>query len=156
MGLLPDKRECLTCGGNMSLINDSKVSDGHRWYCRVRTGPNKHEHRRSMRTGTFFEKSNMTLEEIIQFLYFWSHGLSQDQIQHELQLSCRTDVDWASFCREICETSIIRDSEKIGGKDIIVEIDESKFAKRKYNVHTVLIFLEPRFEPGSDTTLLWT
>ena len=67
----------------------------------------------------------MTLEEIIQFLYFWSHDLSQDQIQHELQLSCGTDVDWASFCREICETSIIRDSEKIGGKDIIVEIDES-------------------------------
>ena len=132
-GLLPDKRLCPTCGGNMSMINDSKVSDGRRWYCRIRTGQNKHEHRLSLRTGTFFEKSNMTIEECIQFFYLWTHGISQDQIQHELQLSSRTDVDWASFCREICETTILRDSEKIGGKDI-VEIDESKFAKRKYNV----------------------
>ena len=37
-GSLPDKRLCPTCGGNMSMINDSKVSDGHRWYCRIRTG----------------------------------------------------------------------------------------------------------------------
>lgn len=133
-GLLPDKRACPTCGGSMSMINDTKVSDGHRWYCRVRSGPSKHEHRLSLRTGTFFEKSNMTLEECLQFFYLWTHGMSQDQIQHELQLSSRTDVDWASFCREVCETTIIRDSEKIGGKDIIVEIDESKFAKRKYNV----------------------
>lgn len=68
-GLLPDKRECPTCGGSMSMINDSKVSDGHRWYCRVRTGQTKHEHRLGLRTGTFFDKSNMTLEECIQFFY---------------------------------------------------------------------------------------
>ena len=28
----------------------------------------------------------------------------------------------------------MRDSEKIGGTDIVTEIDESKFAKGKYNV----------------------
>lgn len=133
-GLLPDRRECPTCGGSMSMINDSKVSDGHRWYCRVRTGQFKHERRLSLRTGTFFDKSNMTLEECLQFFYLWTHGMSQDQIHHELQLSSRTDVDWASFCREVCETAIMRDSERIGGKDIVVEKDESKFAKRKYNV----------------------
>ena len=48
--------------------------------------------------------------------------------------SSNTDVDWASFCREVCEETLIRKSEKIGGKDVVVEIDESKFAKRKYNV----------------------
>ena len=133
-GLLPDKKECPTCGKQMTLLNDAKVSDGHRWYCRERKGENRHEHRLSLRTGTFLAKSNMTLEECLQFIYLWSHGLKQDQIQHELQTSSSTDVDWASFCREVCETAIIRSSEKIGGKDIVVEIDESKFAKRKYNV----------------------
>ena len=108
--------------------------DGHRWYCRERKAERRHEHRLSLRTGTFFAKSKMTLEEIIQFLYMWSHGLSQDQIQHELQTSSTTDVQWASFCGEVRETAVMKSSEKIGGQNIIVEIDESKFAKRKYNV----------------------
>ena len=134
MGLLPRTRPCPTCGNNMSLIKDSKVSDRHRWYCRIKTGPKKHEHKLSLRTGTFFEKSNMTIEEILQIVYLWVHGHSQQNIQHEVGISSSTDVDWASFCREVCEVSVMRNSEKIGGQGIVAEIDESKFAKRKYNV----------------------
>ena len=119
---------------NMTLIKDSKVSNRHRWYCRIKSGDMKHEHKLSLRTGTFFEKSNMTIEEILQIIYFWVHGHSQKNIQHELGISSSTDVDWAMFCREVCETTVMTSSDKIGGKDVIVEIDESKFAKRKYNV----------------------
>ena len=134
MGIIPDSKQCPTCGNSMSLIYDSKVSDQRRWYCRQRQGPNKHEHRLSIRNGTFFSKSNLTLEEILQFFYLWVNGTSQDQIHHEIGTSGKTDVDFASFCREVCETSIMNRSEQIGGKDIVVEIDESKFAKRKYNI----------------------
>ena len=42
-------------------------------------------------------------------------------------------MDWASFCREVCEISLTRKSENIGGPGIVVEIDESMFAKRKYH-----------------------
>lgn len=134
MEIIPRLRKCPTCGNPMSLIKDSKVSDQHRWYCRIKKGPQKHEHRLSIRTGTFFEKSNMTIEEILQIIYMWIHGHSQKNIQHEQGISSATDVDWCSFCREVCEVSIINSSEKIGGPGIVVEIDESKFAKRKYNV----------------------
>ena len=82
--LLTSERLCPTCGKKMTLITDSKVSDGKRWYCRVRKGPHSHEHRLTMRTDTFFSKSNMTLEEILQFIYLWVHGNSQDTIAHEL------------------------------------------------------------------------
>lgn len=64
MELIPRIRECPTCTKPILLIKDSKVSDQHRWYCREKKGPNKHEHRLSIRSGTFFEKSNMTIEEI--------------------------------------------------------------------------------------------
>ena len=29
--------------------------------------------------------------------------------------SSNTDVDWASFCREVCEETLMRRSEKMGG-----------------------------------------
>lgn len=89
--LLPSERLCPTCGNKMCLISDSKVSDGKRWYCRVRKGPLKHEHRLSLRTGTFFSQSNMTLEESLQFIYLWVHGSSQETIAHELG-ECRSSV----------------------------------------------------------------
>ncbi|EFX60123.1 hypothetical protein DAPPUDRAFT_19746, partial [Daphnia pulex] len=42
-------------------------------------------------------------------------------------------IDWANFCREVAEDIVINNSEKIGGVGVVVEIDESKFGKRKYN-----------------------
>lgn len=87
-----------------------------------------------MRTDTFFSQSNLTLEEILQYIYLWVHGTEQKTIHHELGTASHTDVDFASFCREVCEVRMIEASERIGGPGKVVEIDESKFAKRKYNV----------------------
>ena len=45
-----------------------------------------------------------------------------------------TVVDWFNFCRELCAVYMDDNaSEKIGGVGKVVEIDESKFGKRKYN-----------------------
>ncbi|KZS04740.1 Uncharacterized protein APZ42_032246 [Daphnia magna] len=44
-----------------------------------------------------------------------------------------TPIDWYNFCREVSEDVVINNSEKIGGIGFTVEIDESKFGKRKYN-----------------------
>ena len=44
-----------------------------------------------------------------------------------------TLVDWYNFAREVCVEIIQRDSEQIGGEGKEVEIDESKFWKRKYH-----------------------
>ena len=43
-----------------------------------------------------------------------------------------TPIDWANFCREVAEDIVINNSEKIGGRGIIVEIDESKFGKSNF------------------------
>jgi hypothetical protein len=42
-------------------------------------------------------------------------------------------VDWCNFAREVCATILEVDSSPIGGPGKIVEIDESKFGKRKYH-----------------------
>ena len=58
---------------------------------------------------------------------------SEDVVIHELGISNKTIVDWYNFCREVCETILESDSKQIGGVGHIVEIDESKFGKRKYH-----------------------
>lgn len=119
MGLLPKEKQCPTCGKQMSLIQDSKVSDGHRWYCWKVSGADRHEHCLSIRNGTFFSKSNLTLEEKLQFVYMWVQGMPQSCIKHELGTSNTTDVDWASFCREVCEVTVMDASEQLGGQILL-------------------------------------
>lgn len=93
----------------MSLINDVSLSDGKMSYCRARKGPMKHEKRLCIRAVTFIEKSNMTLEEVLECLYLWVHGRSFSTIHHEIGLSSNTDVNWTSFGREVCEMSVTRE-----------------------------------------------
>ena len=50
-----------------------------------------------------------------------------------MQISSRTSVDWYNFIRDVCAQHFISHPAVIGGPGIEVEIDESKFGKRKYN-----------------------
>ncbi len=52
---------------------------------------------------------------------------------HEMETSSATSVKFGNKCREICELSCFANGEKIGGEGVIVEIDETKIGKRKYN-----------------------
>lgn len=63
----------------------------------------------------------------------WSNKFSEKQVMRELQLANKTVIDWFNFCREVCTEILLGSTEQIGGEGKIVEIDESKFGKRKYN-----------------------
>ena len=49
------------------------------------------------------------------------------------QVAAQTAVDWYNFIRDICAQYFIDHPAIIGGPGVEVEIDESKFGKRKYN-----------------------
>ena len=52
----------------------------------------------------------------------------------ELEIrSGHTVVDWKHFCRYVCVSYFLNHPEHIGGEGQVVEIDESLFARRKYN-----------------------
>lgn len=55
-------------------------------------------------------------------------------IQQYIGISPSTYVDWCNFIREVCVHYCLCNSpKKIGGPGSIVEIDEAKIGKRKYN-----------------------
>ena len=94
----------------------------------------------SIFNNTWFAKSHLDIETNLLFVnLFLRKYFSYQVIRDELKLSDKTITDWSSFCREVLVSWCLNNSaEKIGGDGQIVEIDESKFGKRKYNVGRVI------------------
>ena len=65
-------------------------------------------------------------------MHLWSRGNKLIDIAHELETNMRGCVDWSSYCREICLRAYVDNPAQVGGIGKHVEIDESKFGKRKY------------------------
>lgn len=132
-------RRSTPCGNLMicKKINDSK--DGETWRCRKSHSVVKNELKYNVkdvkltiRHESWLVDSKLSLESIIELMYLWSQSFSVDEIMHELSLCKKTVIEWCYFFRESCFTTVMDESEMIGGNGIEVEIDESKFGKRKY------------------------
>ena len=117
----------------MKWVECDDRSDGYVWACRRQINGKRHRCERSIREGSWFEKSNLTIEEVLKFTYWWCQDLNQWQIKQQLGLGSHTAVDWDMFCREVCEVALFERREKIGGSGKLVQIDESKIGKRKYH-----------------------
>ena len=133
-GLMAKERSCPMCAaGEMSLTRCEDRSDGLKWECRKQVNGKKHRVKVLIRKGSWFDNSKMTLEEILKLTYWWCQDLDQTQIKQELRLAESTGVDWDSFCHEVCEITLLENGEKLGRNGKLVQIDESKFGKRKYH-----------------------
>ena len=73
-GLMVKERSCPMCAGEMSLTRCEDRSDGLKWECRKQVN-SKHKAGVSIRKGSWFEKSKITLEEILKLTYWWSQDL---------------------------------------------------------------------------------
>ena len=71
------------CAGEMILTRCEDQSDGLKWECRQQVNCNRHKAEVSIRKGRWFEKSKMTLEEILKLTYWWCQDLYQAQNMKE-------------------------------------------------------------------------
>ena len=101
--------------------------DGKTWQC-----GRPYRARISVRDNTFFSKSR--LPTTIEFINSWPYeDLSFKKPKREFGMSQHTFVDWKMFLRDVCAEYFINHPVRIGGVGRTVEIDESVFARRKYN-----------------------
>ena len=132
-GLLAASRACSICASEMKWAECMDRSDGYLWKCQKQLNGKRHQSEKSIREGSWFEKSNLTIEEVLKFTYWWCQDMKQWQIKQQLGLGSHTAVDWDMFCREVCEVALFQRREKIGRPGKLVQIDESKIGKRKYH-----------------------
>ncbi len=124
--------DCDKCkAGTLRLVRDTSYKcDGKAWRCNNR----KCNKKVSKRKGSWFDGSHLSIDQIVKLTYLWVHKCSEEFTMRECGIvGEHTIVDWYSFCREVCVEVLQGESVPIGGPGEIVEIDESKFGKRKYN-----------------------
>ncbi|XP_023216113.1 uncharacterized protein LOC111618774 [Centruroides sculpturatus] len=83
----------------------------------------------------FFSHSHISLVTLWRFIFsllVWKPP-RQATLHRFLGLSNRTIVDWYSFYREVCVHDVSSQTEKLGGEGRVVEVDEAKIGRRKYN-----------------------
>ena len=100
----------------------------------------------SITKNTWFDGIRVSIPKAILLTYCFTRQFSYEQALIETSLdeeitSSETIADWYSYCRELTIVGLDRLYEgtgKIGGPGHIVEIDESKIGKRKYNVGRIV------------------
>lgn len=138
-GLLPSlEKWCPRCTNKLMTYQPHGLG---RYRCR-RNHSGRGPIELSAAQGTWFENVKMTLEKVVLLTYCFAQQYNHQQCIHESSLSVdnitspNTVVDWYSYCREVCMCALderYTDEGLIGGPGHIVQIDETKVGKRKYN-----------------------
>ena len=128
------------CGQLMHLKETNDSKDVFQWRCRKVHTVTKNNMKYkvkdvkvSIQYNSWLINSKLPLETVLEFIYLWSQGFTHSEVMHELKLSKKTVTEWFMFFREACMYCVIDRSEPIGGNRVEVEINESKFGKRKYH-----------------------
>ena len=135
--VLAGQKQCV-CGTMMVLQDRSDISDGCRWRCPDcrKTG--------SIRSGSFFAKSKITLQKWLLLMHWWSRQYAVKDAAEETGVSEPTAVQVYSWLRDVCSYRLcqVDPQVKLGGQGSVVAIDESLFShkpkvKSIFNFHYI-------------------
>ena len=131
-GLIRSQMTCETCGLDMTWSAIPQCRDRFWWRCRRRAATVCSE-TQSIKYGSWFHHSCLTFQEVLFLTYEIVHNVPAKRILHEYGHGSATVTDWRQFVREAMAVYLQDNSQKIGGPDKTVDIDDSKFGKRKYH-----------------------
>jgi transposase-like protein len=123
LGVFYPRNSCPKCSSKLIL-------DGGKSYRCRKKGCRK---RISLHEDTIFSKSHLPCNTILHLAYLWLLECPTDAITKLLDVSKPTVIAFRHHFRSIVECAIDSNDTIVGGENIVVEIDESKFGKRKYH-----------------------
>lgn len=124
--ILPDKRRCSSCSQYMMIepCSDNLYREGCCWKCCQNTA--------SIRNGSVLEKKKLLYRQFIDILGEFSRDSTiKDAADNTGTSPQAVRLVYTTIRERMAETIVTHD--RIGGPGTIVEIDEAKFGKRKYN-----------------------
>lgn len=123
--VLASQQQCV-CGATMVMQDRTDISDGCRWRCP--------ECRKavSIRKGSFFSKSKLTLQKWLLLMHWWARQYSVKAAAEEVGVSEVTAIQVYSWMRDVCSYRLctLDPPIKLGGPGIVVAIDESLFSHK--------------------------
>ena len=137
-GVIEVVRNCPHCSGVL-LPMSKKLLSKSRFVLRCRKRRCE-GFARSVLHGSILMQCRYEKNKFVHLSYQWLLGNKSSSIARSLGMSPNTVTDWTNYFRKAVSADLLFNDEcQIGGPGIIVEIDESKFGKRKYHVSAVCI-----------------
>jgi len=136
IGLIPTQKFCKTHKKYM-VLQESQHACGQ-FLC-MKKG--KYRHIATVAENTWFERCHISPAACIFITYCFSVNMTFEQTIRESsicdgqQISRETVADRFSFCREVCMAALdehFENEDLLGGVGEVVEIDECKIGRRKY------------------------
>ena len=120
---------CNACQTPMNWTKYNRYRDLFAWKCQNKECI-KFKLTKSVRCGSFFENSRISLQSWIHAIYLWCQRISVKTASQMLNLSEKTVVDMYSFFRQVCSKYFEAHPIQLGGADTVVQIDESMFCHK--------------------------
>lgn len=115
---------CKNCGRTVNLNIEKRYYRCSKYDCRTKV---------SIFYKSFFLNSKVDVSILLQFGYFFLSKASHTQIMTYTGLTEKTVTSYLKYFRELLADSLDEEQIIIGGDGVLVQVDETKLGKRKYN-----------------------
>lgn len=117
---------CVSCCKTMKQVKRVGSPDGYAFRCYT-IGCNKYQHHQSIRFGSILINFTISLKKFIHVVYLYSMETTQEFIEETVGLSNSTLYKLIKVLRNRIGDYFVRNPIILGGPEVIVQIDESKF-----------------------------